>query len=78
MFSSPSCTTATIWLCSFRTSRVALFTAFLKRETNIRSAGVMATAISVKSQLSQNIRPSMQKIVSRSTRMSRVEPEANP
>ena len=38
----------------------------------------MATAISVKSQSSQNIRPSMKTIVSRSTTMPSVADEAKP
>ena len=62
--------------CSLRTSWVAFFTAFLKREMKNSRNGVTATAIRVKSQLSQNIRPSIDTIVSMSTRMLRVDEEA--
>ena len=72
----PCCTTATMSLCRFRTLRVASFTAFLKRMTNNSRNGVTPTAISVKSQLSQNMRPSMPKIVMMSTRMPSVDDEA--
>ncbi len=74
--SRPCCTTATISACSLRTAWVAFFTAFLKRETKSSRKGVTATAIKVKSQLSQDIRPSMETMVSRSMRISRVEEEA--
>ena len=78
MDSRPCCTTATIWLCSLRTWWVAFFTAFLKRDTKNSKNGVTPTAIMVKSQLSQNIRPSMLTMVSRSTKMLSVEDEAKP
>ena len=78
MDSRPCCTTATISDCSLRTSCVAFFTAFLNRDTKNSRNGVTATAIRVKSQFSQNIRPSMATMVSRSTRMFRVEEEAKP
>jgi hypothetical protein len=51
-------------------------TAFLKRITNSSRKGVTPTAISVKSQLSHNIRPSMKTMVSRSTAMPSVDDEA--
>jgi hypothetical protein len=56
--------------------RVTSFTAFLKRMTNSSRKGVTPTAISVKSQSSQTIRPSMNTMVSRSTMMSSVDDEA--
>jgi hypothetical protein len=74
--SSPSWTTATMSLCRWRTSWVAFLTAFLKRETKRSRNGVTATAISVKSKFSQNIRPSMPMIVRMSTKIPSVEPEA--
>ena len=52
------------------------FTAFLKRKTNSSRNGVTATAISVKSQLSQNMSPSMPTMVIRSTRMPSVDDDA--
>ena len=63
-------------LCRMRTSCVTSFTAFLKRNTNSSRNGVTPTAISAKSQSSQNISPSMKTIVSRSTRMPSVADEA--
>ena len=51
-------------------------TAFLKRMTNISRKGVTPTAISVKSQSIQNIRPSMRTTVMRSTTMPSVDDEA--
>ena len=78
MDSRPCCTTATISDCSLRTSWVAFFTAFLKRETKSSRKGVTPTAIRVKSQFSQNIKTNMQTMVSRSTRMFKVEDDANP
>jgi len=51
---------------------------FLNLETNSSRKGVTATAISVKSQFSQNISPSMHRMVSMSTRMVSVEEEAKP
>src|SRR5664280_409120 len=72
------CTTATISDCSLRTWCVAFFTAFLNRETNSSRNGVTPMAISVKSQFSQNINTNMQTIVSMSTRMFKVEDDANP
>ena len=72
----PSWTTATTSLCRTRTVRVTSFTAFLKRMTNISRKGVTPTAISVKSQSSQIIRPSMKTMVKRSTTMPSVDDEA--
>jgi len=57
---------------------VAALTAFLNLETKSSRKGVTAMAIRVKSQLSQNMRPSMQTMVSRSTRMLSVEEDAKP
>ena len=51
-------------------------TAFLKRMTKSSRNGVTATAISVKSQLSQNMSPSMPTIVIRSTTMPSVDDDA--
>ena len=59
-----------------RTSCVAFLTAFLKRETKSSRNGVTPTAMSAKSQLSQNITPSIPMIVRRSTKMPSVAPEA--
>ena len=63
-------------LCRLRTSRCTSLTAFLKRITKSSRNGVTATAISVKSQLSQNMSPSMPTIVIRSTRMPSVDADA--
>ena len=63
-------------LCCRRTSCVAFFTAFLNRDTNKSKNGVTATAISVKSQFSQNMMKSMPMIVSRSTAISSVDDDA--
>ena len=73
---SPSCTTATTSLCRTRTVRVTSLTAFLKRMTNISRKGVKATAISVKSQSIQSIRPSISTTVRMSTTMLSVDEEA--
>src|SRR5207237_1274910 len=54
MDSSPCCTTPTMSLSRRRTSRVAFLTAFLKRTTKRRRNGATPTAMSAKSQLSQN------------------------
>ncbi len=51
-------------------------TAFLKRMTNISRNGVTPTAISVKSQSSQSMSPSMNTIVTRSTTIPSVDDEA--
>ena len=75
---SPSWTTSSISLCLRRTSRVAFFTARRNRATNSSRNGATATAISAKSQLSQNISPSIPAIVSRSMKMLRVDEEAKP
>jgi hypothetical protein len=72
----PCSTTETMSLCLRRTSRVAPLTAFLKRATNSSRNGVMATAISAKSQFSQNMIPSMPTIVIASTRMTSVADDA--
>ena len=61
-----------------RTSRVTSLTAFLNRTTNISRKGVTPTAISVKSQSSQNIRPTIKTIVTRSTIMPSVDDDAKP
>ena len=63
-------------LWRWRTSCVAFLTAFLNRDTKSSRNGVTATAISVKSKFSQNIRPSIPTIVRMSTKMPRVAPEA--
>ena len=76
--SSPCCTTATMSVWRRRTSCVACFTSFLKCSTNSSSTGVTPTAISAKSQLSQNIRPSMPMIVMMSTRIPSVADDAKP
>ncbi len=73
---SPCCATATISLCRLRTSRVASLTAFLKRITNSSRNGVTPTAISAKSQLSQNMMPSMPTIVIMSTTIDSVADDA--
>src|SRR5579863_3584387 len=72
----PSWTTATTSLCRARTVRVTSLTAFLNRTTNSRRKGVTQIAINVKSQSSQNIKPSMKTMVTRSTTMPSVEDEA--
>ncbi len=72
----PSWTTATTSLCLTRTVRVTSLTAFLKRMTNISRNGVTPIAISVKSQSSQNMRPSMNTMVTRSTTMPSVDDDA--
>src|SRR5450631_1102717 len=72
----PSWTTSTTALCLTRTILVTSFTAFLKRTTNSSRNGVTPMAIRVKSQSSQNIRPSMKTMVRRSTTMPSVEEEA--
>ena len=72
----PCWTTDTMSLCRLRTSRVAFFTAFLKRATNSSRKGVTPTAISAKSQFSQNMMPSIPTIVIMSTRMPSVADDA--
>jgi hypothetical protein len=67
--SRPVWSTDTMSLSRRRTSRVAFLTARLNRVTNSSRNGVIATTSSVKSQLSQNIRPSIPTMVMKSTRM---------
>ena len=75
--SNACCTTLTIPACSLRTAWVAFLTAFLNRDTKKSKKGVTASAIRVKSQLSQNIKASMLTIVSKSTKMFSVDEDAN-
>ena len=78
MDSSPCCTTPTRSLSRRLTSRVAFLTALRKRMTNRRRKGATPTAMSAKSQLSQNIRPSIPVMVKRSTTIPSVEEDAKP
>ena len=73
--SSPACSTASTSPWRRRTSRVAFFTAFLNLATKSSRNGVMPTTSSVKSQLSQNIRPSIPAMVMMSIRMLSVDEE---
>ena len=73
---NPCCATATISLWRLRTSRVASFTAFLKRITNRSRKGVTPMAISAKSQFSQNMMPSMPTMVMTSTMIDSVAEDA--
>ena len=69
--------TATISLWRTRTIRVTSLTAFLSRITNSSRNGVTPIAISVKSQSSQNMSPSMKTMVRRSTKIVSVDEDAN-
>ena len=72
----PCCATATISLWRLRTSRVASLTAFLKRITKSSRNGVTPMAMSAKSQLSQNMMPSMPTMVMMSTTIDSVADDA--
>ena len=74
--SRPCWTTATMSLCRRRTSWVTFLTDFLNRITNSSRNGVTPIAISAKSHSSQNMRPSIMTIVSRSTTMPSVADDA--